>query len=126
MLFLCSTLKQDSVQSYHPSEAKIVLRDKYPATTNTAPTAVVSIENILEDISHELLQTGCWLNVIGYVRVPQVDSVRRSESSKDVSKPKEASEQALVEATMMWSAGAIKLDKYKSATQEYQKLHPAG
>jgi hypothetical protein len=29
----------------------------------------------------------------------------------------------VVEATMMWSAGPIKLDSYKSATQEYQKLH---
>ena len=125
MLFLCSTLNQDSVQSYHPSEAKIVLRDKYPATTTTVPTAVVSIENILEDINHDLLQTGCWLNVVGYVRMPPVDAARRSKSSKDVSKPKEASQQTIVEATMMWSAGAIKLDMYKSATQEYQNLHSA-
>ena len=104
----------------------IVLRDKHPVTNNTAPTAVVSIENILENINHELLQVGSWLNIMGYVRTSPVDAARWSKSSKDVVKLKEASHPTMVEATMIWSAGAIKLDKYKSATKDYQKLDSAG
>ncbi len=104
----------------------IVLRDKHPVTNSTAPTAVVNIENILENINHELLQVGSWVNIMGYVRTSPADAARRSKSSRDVPKPKEASQSTVVEATMIWSAGAIKLDKYKSATQEYQKLHSAG
>lgn len=119
----CSTLTLYSVHSHHPSEAKIVLRDKYPITTNTAPTAVVIIENLLGNINHELLQVGSWVNIVGYVRASPIDAVRRSKSSKQAVKPKDANHPTMVDATTMWSAGAIKLDKYKSATQDYQKLH---
>ena len=87
---------------------------------------MVCIENILENVNLELLQVGSWVNIIGHVRILPVEAARRLKSSKDVVKSKGANFPTLVEATMMWSAGPIKLDQYKSATQDYQKLHSAG
>ena len=86
---------------------------------------MVSVENILENINHDLLQVGSWVNIIGYVRVSPVDAARRVKSSKVDIKSKEATHPTVVEATMIWSAGAIKLDKYNSAAQDYQKLRSA-
>lgn len=45
--------------------------------------------------------------------------------STDGSKPGKSSNPVNVEATMIWSAGAIKLDKYKQTARGYQKLPSA-
>ena len=70
----------------------------------------MKVQNVLENINHQLLEVGAWVNVVGYV-------TKASESSRANAIPKAT----LVEAVMIWSAGAIKLDKYKTAVREYQK-----
>lgn len=99
-----------SVHSYNVQDACLSLRDHYPATAKHTPTALVTIENLLLDgLEHDLLETGAWLNVIGYVRA--------RPSGTKVSK---RSWVTYVEAVMVWSAGAIKLEKYNAAIDELQ------
>lgn len=87
---------------------------------------MVNIENVLENVNHELLQVGSWLNIIGYVRTLPIARERGPKCSKAISKPEASNPEAVVEATMIWSAGAIKLDKYQSAAREYQQVHSGG
>ena len=99
-----------------------MVRDKYPATSAKIPTAVVNIESILETANHELLQVGSWLNIVGYVRSAPVVEFLPSKSSIDVGRQGESGSLVQVDATLVWSAGAIRLDQYKLATREYASL----
>lgn len=82
-------------------------------TTSDIPTVIVKLEHVLENVNHELLQIGAWLNVVGHVEKPQ--GVNRNGTKRNTHSP------GLVAATMIWSAGAMKLDRYESAVQGYQK-----
>ena len=57
----------------------------------------VDISQILDTVHHQNLQTGAWLNVIGYIT---------PSTSKSRSK---------VQAILVWSAGAINLQQYETA-----------
>lgn len=78
----------------------------------------MALTNILETLNHELLQVGAWLNIIGYVtkaaKLPRQSSSKRKSSAKY--RP------AVVDALMIWSAGAIKLHEYNSAVTAYQGI----
>ena len=87
---------------------------------------MVDIENVLENVNHELLQVGSWLNVIGYTRNSPVVREREAKSSKIILEQDASEPPAFVQATMIWSAGAIKLDKYESAARAYQQIHSGG
>lgn len=115
-----------SIHERDANKAQIILRDKFPTTSSEHPTAVVNIVNILENLNHELLQVGSWVNLMGYVRATPKSAKHDSKSSKDGDDSRSSSRAVHVEATMMWSAGAIKLDKYRTAAREYQSLSPAG
>lgn len=105
-------LTRSSVHSYDPKTAKLMLEDR-SAATSSITWASVNIENILENISHELLEVGAWINVVGTIRGG------KSRSSKKVPCP-------AIDATMIWSAGAIKLEEYRSAVEAYRDaLSPA-
>lgn len=114
-----------SVHSYDCDTAQLMARDRYPATSPDTPTAVVNVQNVLENLGHELLEVGSWLNIMGYARTsPEAGNSKskaNSKSSKGASKPDGRSDAAFIEATMIWTAGGIKLDKYKSSVHEYQQ-----
>lgn len=95
-----------SVHLYDAETTILVLRDHYPAT---APTVQVKIDNLLESMNHELLQVGSWVNVIGYIRPVAVEA-----------KGSKRSRTTFVDATMLWSAGAVKLNNYSAAVKDYQ------
>lgn len=92
----------------------------------TAKLVNVNVEQILASINHELLQVGAWLNIIGYVKRPEATAatppakpgkqMRRSRRLKSI----------VVDAIMIWSAGAIRLDDYNYAVHSYQKALPPG
>lgn len=97
------------VHIYDANTARLTLRTHYPATDKRSATAVISIDNLLETVQRELLEVGAWLNIIGYVR-PMSEAKRSNGPTQEV----------FVEATMMWPAGAVKLDRYEVALQELQ------
>lgn len=98
------------VHVYDAKTARLTLRTHYPATAKRSVAAVVSIDNLLETVKYELLEVGAWLNVIGYIR--PMPGAERSKGLFQV---------VFVEATMMWPAGAVKLDRYDVAVQELQE-----
>ncbi len=61
-------------------------------------------------MSHDLLEIGIWLNVIGYVRA-KPSGVKVSRMALVT----------FVDATTVWSAGAIRLEKYHAAVDELQE-----
>ena len=63
----------------------------------------------MEDLEHDLGVTGTWVNVIGYIR-GRPDNVKLSRKSRV----------AFVEASMIWSAGIIRLEKYQAAVEARQ------
>lgn len=81
------------------------------------PTAIVNVDNVLETMKHDLLEVGAWLNIVGYVeRTSEVARPARPQNA-EINPPAATH----VTATMIWSAGAIKLDRYEAAVQGYQK-----
>jgi len=66
-------------------------------------------------LSHDLLETGTWLNVIGYVRA-KPSGVKVSRKALVT----------FVDATMVWSAGAIKVEKYHAAVNGLQECVNSG
>lgn len=93
------------------------MRDQNASSTLKVKDAVVNVENVLENINHELLQVGAWVNIIGTLRLLDGEPRKRHGKSRR-SKPIVS---LAVDATMIWSAGAIKLDEYRSAVEAYRK-----
>lgn len=94
-----------------------MLRSAYPAVNTSVPCALVNVENILELVDHRLLEIGAWVNVVGYIE--------KHQESKPL-KPDQASPSVMVRATLLWSAGAIRMDRYEAAVREYQNPLSAG
>ncbi|EME83237.1 uncharacterized protein MYCFIDRAFT_102528, partial [Pseudocercospora fijiensis CIRAD86] len=57
-----------SVHAYSGKRAFLVLKHDFPATTAKAPMVLANISNLLDSMNRDLLQTGAWINVVGYVR----------------------------------------------------------
>ncbi|KAH9829759.1 Telomere capping, CST complex subunit [Teratosphaeria destructans] len=103
------------VHSYDGNNAVLVLRAHYPVTSPDAPTALVHLENILESMKHDLLGVGSWLNVVGSIMPQSKPQARQGHRSR-----KHEGQATFVEATLVWSAGAIKLEKYEEAVKDVQ------
>ncbi|KAI6791847.1 hypothetical protein KC363_g6270 [Hortaea werneckii] len=108
------------VHSYDGQGACLTLHDRYPATANHTPTAVVSVGNLLESLNHELIAVGSWINVIGYLR-PLPEFLVRSADGKNSRGTKRISHPVVfVESSMIWSAGNVRTEKYDAALTELQ------
>ncbi|CAK3743723.1 hypothetical protein CB0940_11881 [Lecanosticta acicola] len=103
------------VHEYQGKNATLVLKESCPASTGT-PKVLVNITNVLESVNHELLQVGAWLNIVGYVT--KAAKTVKSSSSKRVRSTRQ--KPPVVDALMLWSAGAIKLQEYKASARSYQ------
>ncbi|WPH01795.1 Hypothetical protein R9X50_00464800 [Acrodontium crateriforme] len=111
------------VHSYDVQTATLLLRDHYPATTSDVATAAVNVEHVLDDLDHGLSQVGAWLNVIATV----VDATRLGhpffhESDSRARLPNVT----FVDASIVWSAGTIKLDQYEATVKAMQATRSAG
>jgi hypothetical protein len=90
--------------------ATLHLKDRFASTTapSTSGSASVNVAYVLDALNIELTQVGAWVNVVGYVR-----------SAGDVGTDSHKSS-CSVDAVVIWSAGAIKLDEYEVAVRELQ------
>lgn len=75
----------------------------------------VNVGHILDALNVELTQVGAWVNVVGYVQQNSI-GVFRPKPSKD--SPRHPT--SCVDAILVWSAGAIKLDEYEAAVRNLQ------
>jgi hypothetical protein len=97
-----------SVDSYHSELAILRLRDRFPATSATSGAANVNVNNLLDVLNVETTQVGAWVNIIGYIR--------QDIELQSTSKPRAST----VDAVLIWSAGAIKLEDYEAAVRAIQ------
>ena len=95
---------------YDTMSATLHLKDRFASTTapSTLGSASVNVAYVLDALNIELTQVGAWVNVVGYVRsVGDVDCDSGKTSCS-------------VDAVVIWSAGAIKLDEYEAALRDLQ------
>lgn len=97
-----------SVDAYDGELAILRLRDRFPATSATSGAANVNVNNLLDVLNVETTQVGAWVNVIGYMR--------QGTESQSMSKPRAS----IVDAVLIWSAGAVKLVEYEAAVRALQ------
>ena len=102
--------KHDSVLDYDVYTASLFLEHNFPRCEVPTPTASVDIRLVLETIKAEALQRGSWLNIIGYVRKPEQRRKKASSSTSDVT----TAAVPLVQAIVIWAAGAIKIADYEA------------
>ena len=98
----------ESVDSYDSELGILRLRDRFPTTSATCDASNVNVNNLLDVLNVETTQVGAWVNVIGYVR--------QDSESQLTSKPRAST----VDAVLIWSAGAIKLEDYETAIRALQ------
>lgn len=92
---------------YDSERAVLRLRDRFPATSASG-IANVNVNNVLDALNVETTQVGAWVNIIGYMRHT---TETRSTSDQPAS---------IVDAVLIWSAEAIKLDDYEAAVRALQ------
>nr|OQO17311.1 hypothetical protein B0A51_12152 [Rachicladosporium sp. CCFEE 5018] len=94
------------VSSYDVPSASLLLEDH--ATISQRSTVLVNVDGITNTLNAELTQIGALLNVVGYVDHSSVVDASEKKSSANVN------------ALMIWSAGAIKVDEYETAVRGMQ------
>ena len=94
------------VNSYDRQNGTLELTHAYPSPTNgLIIRAIVDVNVILETMKRDDLETGAWVNVLGYVQGRQ----------------RNAGDGAVcigVQAIMIWGAGSIRLGKYETTVSE--------
>jgi hypothetical protein len=90
--------------------ANLYLKDRFASTRapSTSGSAGVNVAYVLDALNLELTQVGAWVNVIGYVR----NTVDGHSNSGRAS--------CSVDAVVIWSAGAIRLDEYEATVRDLQ------
>ena len=95
---------------YDSLSATLHLKDRFASTIapSTSGSASVNVAYVLDALNLELTQVGAWVNVVGYVR--SAGNVHSDSGKTPCS----------VDAVVIWSAGAIKLDDYEAAIRDLQ------
>ncbi|KAK7543744.1 CST complex subunit Ten1 [Phyllosticta citricarpa] len=83
------------VERYDVKKGILTLNHSYP-TILPPISAYVQVDHVLESAHATDLQTGAWINIVGYVGAKGRDAVQ-------------------VQAIMMWAAGELKLDEYEES-----------
>jgi hypothetical protein len=98
------------VDVYDSTSATLHFKDRFASTTvpSASGSASVNVAYVLDALNFELTQVGAWVNVVGYVR----NSGDAHSDSGKVS--------CSVDAVVIWSAGAIRLDEYEAAVRDLQ------
>ncbi|KAF2138587.1 uncharacterized protein K452DRAFT_277107 [Aplosporella prunicola CBS 121167] len=101
----------NSVETYAVASATLTLTHAYPPPTTVF--AHVDITLVLQSVHNRDLQTGAWVNVIGYVAVPR---------SCD-----NGSTTAHIQALTLWNAGEnLQLAAYEQAVEARKALDGGG
>lgn len=93
----------------------MVLKERFPSSSKHI-TACVDVKNITDSLDVKLTQVGAWINVVGYYKEPiaVIDGKTRTDTDKSVATS------VKVDAVLIWSAGAVKLDDYEAGVKAMQ------
>lgn len=108
--FLCC------VQDYDEDTALLTVEHKYPPGVRSRYCeALVDVRLVLETVERAVLQKGAWVNVVGYVLFVE----RRDH------KAKAAIGVPMVQALLMWDAGAVRVDQYEQVLRGHLAIMQA-
>ena len=113
-----------SVEKYDIASGVLTLGHHYPSSSATT-LAQVDIDLVMETSSRLDLEIGAWINVIGYLTETSSDMNLTSKvagtemrtQARRRGKRSAAPRTVSVQAVMLWSAGAIKLDEYERSLE---------
>jgi Telomere capping, CST complex subunit len=81
---------------------------------------VVDVNLVIETVESGLLDNGSWVNVIGYVQGgPQLQNKAKTKRSGIPSR--NTGHKALVQAVLIWDAGAIKANEYEKTLEQQRE-----
>lgn len=111
-----------SVVNYDVSTGLLLLEYGFQQDILPTPQASIDVRLVLESINAHDLQRGSWVNIIGYLRKPE-QRQRKSISSNtsNIQRP----EIPIVQAIIVWGAGAINVANYESALVSQRKMKQA-
>jgi len=97
------------VTEYNTHQGSLTVEHAYPEDAQPTPRATVDVRLVLETVTARDLQVGRWLNIIGYiVSDPWARKRKRLSVSNSLT-----TEETLVQAILIWNAGAIRLANYE-------------
>lgn len=104
---------------YEVTKAHLHVEHPHPQDADDKPSTAVEINHVVATIKSTELQAGSWLNVIGYVRRSRSPKNKRKRMADAfvTSQP-----QVLVQAVLIWNAGAIKIADYERTLAHQQEL----
>lgn len=93
----------------------LTLKDRFSSSGKTVE-ALVSITNIANTMDITLTEVGAWINVMGYFKGSDPQSKALSALAKGQTRTLSVS----LDAMMIWSAGAVKLEEYEAGVKAMQ------
>lgn len=101
-----------SVENYVEAEGVLEVFHHFPKRRQAITKAHVNITSILDVVTKEHLETGAWVNIIGYISAPPHGYNGLAA---------QAVELPYIHALMVWSADGINLSEYEKALTERQR-----
>ncbi|KAF2399659.1 hypothetical protein EJ06DRAFT_557434 [Trichodelitschia bisporula] len=101
------------VETYDPVLGLLHCTHAYPRAS-TPVIAHIQVNLVLESLTHALLQTGAWLNVIGYVaeRPPGRNPYGGVRATR-----LPGARSVFVQAVVVWEAGEVAVAQYERALE---------
>jgi hypothetical protein len=108
--------------NYDVSTGLLLLEYGFQQDILPTPQASIDVRLVLESINAHDLQRGSWVNIIGYLRKPE-QRQRKSigSNTSNIQRP----EIPIVQAIIVWGAGAINVANYESALVSQRKMKQA-
>lgn len=93
----------------------LTLKDRF-STSGKTVAALVGISNITSTLDITLTQVGAWINVVGYLK----GSSTNTNTPPPPVKGQSPATSVDLDAVMIWSAGAVKLEDYEAGVKAMQ------
>ena len=110
--------------NYEVSTGFLLLEYGFQQNILPTPQASVDVRLVLESINAHDLQRGSWINIIGYLQKPE-QRQKKTTSSNTNTNNIQRPEIPIVQAIIVWSAGAIKVANYETALVSQREIKQA-
>ena len=108
--------------NYEVSTGFLLLEYGFRQDVLPTPLASIDVRLVLESINAHDLQRGSWVNIIGYLRKPEQ---RQKKSTSSNTNNIQTPEIPIVQAIIVWAAGAIKVASYETALVSQRNMKQA-
>jgi hypothetical protein len=108
--------------NYEVSTGFLLLEYGFRQDILPTPQASIDVRLVLESINAHDLQRGSWVNIIGYLRKPEQ---RQKKSTSSNTNNIQTPEIPIVQAIIVWGAGAIKVASYETALVSQRNIKQA-